>query len=747
MSGVTHRNPTATSVAALSFPNWLQRRDGAMTRQLLLNPGQHGLGLTHESIHPDLTTTSVCGYCSTGCGLRVHLRDGQAVGLTAETKYPVNLGMACPKGWEALQVLQSSDRATDPLLRDSSGSLVPVSWDRALTTFTQRFKRIIEQHGNESVAFISTGQIPCEEMVLLGSLAKFGMGLIHGDGNTRQCMATSVSAYKESFGFDAPPFTYEDFEESDCLVFVGANPCIAHPIMWERVLKNKRSPEIIVIDPRRTETAMAATSHLQIAPKSDLLLLYSVAQQLIENNWIDHEFVDAHTNGFEQLSQFVSQFTPQSVASRVGIAESAIRQLAQTIGTRERVSLWWTMGVNQSHEGTRTAQAIINLALLTGNIGKPGTGANSITGQCNAMGSRLWSNTTNLLGHHRFESPEDRQRVADVLGIDVARIPQRGSWSYDQIIDGVRSGKVKGLWVIATNPAHSWIDQNECREVLSKLDFLCVQDMYASTETAQMADLLLPAAGWGEKEGTFINSERRYGLLKKVTRAPGQALSDFSIFKAISHYWGVGDMFSQWNEPEDVFRTMQELSRGRPCDITGIQGYQQIDACGGIQWPWAVQSNAIDSTPPAHRRLFADGQFYHADQRAKLIYGEPTSMPELPDAAYPFLLLSGRGTVSQWHTQTRTAKSPILRRLYPNEAYVDVNTNDAIRLGITHGQQVDLTSRRGSIRLTANVVTTVQPGQLFAPMHYDIVNQLTLAHFDPYSRQPSYKACAVSIKP
>ncbi len=728
-----------------ALPQWLQQRDGAMTRELLLHPGAHGLGMTPDALQADQTTTAVCGYCSTGCGLRMHLRGETAVGLTPATEYPVNLGMACPKGWEALRVLDSEDRATVPLLRMPDGGLQRISWDAALRTFTTRLKSIQQTHGNESVAFLSTGQIACEEMALLGALTKFGMGIVHGDGNTRQCMATAVAAYKESFGFDAPPFTYEDFEQSDCLVFVGSNLCVGHPIMWERVLRNRHRPEIIVIDPRCTETAAAATQHLQLRPKTDLVLLYGITQQLIFNDWIDHAFVAEHTTGFDVLAAHVAAYTPDVVAEQTGLSREAVIRAAHCIGTGRAVSLWWTMGINQSYEGTRTAQAIINIALITGNIGRPGTGANSVTGQCNAMGSRLWSNTTNLLGHHRFESATDRQKVANALGIDVACIPDRGSWSYDRILQGIRDGEIRALWVIATNPAHSWIDQSEARELLNRLDFLVVQDMYTTSETARHADLLLPAAGWGEKEGTFINSERRYGLIKKVRRAPGEALSDFAIFRAVAHYWGLEEMFSQWSNPESVFRLLQRLSEGQPCDITGIAGYAHLNACGGIQWPWSEQDAARSDAPATHRRLFTDGHFLHPDQRARLIVADPARPPEPTCEAYPFILLTGRGTVSQWHTQTRTSKSPILRQLYPSRAYVELHPQDGERLGVSNGDQVRISSRRGAITVIASITSTVQPGHAFLPMHDEQTNQLTLAHFDPYSRQPSYKDCAVSI--
>ena len=725
----------------------LHRRSGPMTRELLLHPGEHGLGMTHASLQAQSTTTATCGYCSTGCGLRLHLRDGEAVGLTPETSYPVNLGMACPKGWEALRVLEAEDRATEPLLRNEQGVAEPVSWQTALEQFVSRFKSIQQEHGASSVAFVSTGQIASEEMAFLGALARFGMGLQHGDGNTRQCMATAVTAYKESFGFDAPPYTYADFEQSDCLVFVGANPCIGHPIMWERVLRNPNDPEIIVLDPRRTETAMAATQHLALRPKSDLALLYAITHHLIEAGLVDESFVENHTTGFDQLRDHVREFSPDHVADAAGVSADAICQAAETIGTRKSVSLWWTMGVNQSYEGTRTAQAIINLALLTGNIGRPGTGANSITGQCNAMGSRLWSNTTNLFGHHRFDSEADRQKVAEALRIDVDRIPTTSSWKYDRIVEGIRRGEIRGLWVIATNPAHSWIDQSDFGQLISKLDFLVVQDMYTSTETAAAADLLLPAAGWGEKEGTFINSERRYGLLKKVRRAPGKALADFHIFRAIAEAWGVGELFREWTDPESVFRIMQRASAGQPSDITGIEGYGQIDRCGGIQWPWTAAQAAEAEKPEAERRLFGDGRFHTPDHRARLIVDQPAPTPETPDEEFPFFLLTGRGTVSQWHTQTRTGKSPLLRKLYPNRPYVELHPDDAEALGIIHGQRVVVRSRRGEVQVTACIAPTVASGQVFIPMHYPVTNQLTLRHFDPHSGQPSYKDCAVAIEP
>lgn len=736
--------PTKSKPAPLvdKLKSLIDARDGVLTRDLLRSPGKFGLGQAPVRLTPDATTDMVCGYCSTGCSLRIHLKEGEAINLSPATEYPVNLGMACPKGWEALNVLDSPDRATVPLLRDRTGTLQPTDWDHALEAFCINFKAIQMEHGPESVAFLSTGQMPTEEMALLGSLAKFGMGMLHGDGNTRQCMATAATAYKQAFGFDAPPYTYQDFEESDVIVLVGSNLCIAHPIMWERVCRNPHDPKIIVIDPRRTETAVAATEHLAIKPKGDLALFYAVAHVLVREGWIDEAYLDAHTDGIAKFSGFVDVFTPEGVAEQAGVSAEQIEQLARTIHEGERVSFWWTMGVNQSYEGVRVAQAIINLALMTGNIGRPGTGANSITGQANAMGSRIFSNTTSLLAGRDFVNQQHREEVAEILDIPVDRIPSENSLPYHEILDGVREGTIRGLWVICTNPAHSWIQQSEARELFEKLDFLVVQDMYHTTETAQLADLVLPAAGWGEKEGTFINSERRLGVLKRVKRAPGEALADFSIFKLIAEYWGCGELFDRWESPEAAFQILKELSQGRPCDISGIEDYAQLDRLGGVQWPCPADAEHVDQ----QRRLFADGQFFHPDERAKILFEAVQEMPEKPDDEYPLVLLTGRGTASQWHTQTRTGKSPVLKKLYPRDLYIELNPEDAQSLHVRSHEKVRVLSRRGELVANAFLTPTVKQGQAFLPMHYEATNRLTLAHFDPYSHQPSYKNCAVRIE-
>jgi assimilatory nitrate reductase catalytic subunit len=693
-------------------------------------------------LRPDAITRTVCGFCSVGCSLDVHLQRGDAVNVSPTADYAVNLGTACPKGWESLAQLRAPDRAVTPMLRTGRGRLEPIDWPTAIRTFVQRVQRIQSRYGAESVAFLGTGGLPSEELALFGALAKFGMGMVHGDGNTRQCMATSAVAYKQAFGFDAPPYSYSDLEESDVLVFVGANPCVAHPVLWRRVLRNPHRPAIVVIDPRRTETAMAGTHHIALRPKSDLVLFYGLAKLLIERGWIDRAFIDAHTTGFAELAAHVSRFGLGDVAEATEVPRADIERLAEILHRGKRVSLWWTMGVNQSHEGVRLAQAIINLALLTGNIGRPGTGANSITGQCNAMGSRLFANTTNLLGGHDFADERDRAKVAGILGIDAGRIPARNSLAYDQIIEGIASGRIRGLWIVATNSAHSWINQSDTRALLERLELLVVQDMYSTTDTARLADLVLPAAGWGEKEGTYINSERRIGLIKRVAHAPGEALADFHIFRMLALAWGCGALFERWSSPEAVFRILAELTRGQPCDISGITGYADLERCGGIQWPLPAGAAGVRHE---ERRLFADRRFYHPDGKARLIVEDPRRAPEA-DARFPFTLLTGRGSGGQWHTLTRTGKSPVLAKVSALEPYVEISPIDAVPRGIASGQHVVVESQRGRMTARAFVTHAVRPAQVFVPMHYARTNQLTFAAFDPYSRQPAYKACAVNVR-
>lgn len=744
--------------------NFLRSFDGPFTRSLQRVQADFGLGQVPRALAPTSTATSVCGYCSTGCGLKIHLSEDGAVNLTPDPGYPVNLGMACPKGWEALAVLDAPDRGTVPLLRDrATGERRPIPWEEALSLMASKLLAIRETRGPEAAAFLSTGQIPTEEMFFLGSLWKFGFGFLDADSNTRQCMATAHVAYKQAFGFDAPPFSYDDFEESDVLVFVGANPCIAHPILWERVTRNLREPTIVAVDPRRTETAQAAHLHVPLAPKSDLALFYGVLREVIARGWVDHRFVAASTRGFHELEAFVQRFDRDSSIAASRVSPAQFDGLVDAFRPGRRVSVWWTMGVNQSHEAVRLAQALIDLCLVTGNIGKPGTGPNSITGQANAMGSRLYSVTTSLPGGRDFADPEHRAEVASIMGLPPERIPVRTSIAYDGILERAASGGLGALWIVATNPEHTWIGSDSFRRAREAVDFLVVQDMYHSTETALHADLYLPAAGWGEKTGTQINSERRIGLVRRVRRPPGQALPDFEIFRLLAQAAGMRHMFPRFSDPESVFLLMRDLSLGRPHDFGGIAGYAHLDAAGGVQWPYpATDPPPARTVPPGsrppeaartlargdegHRRLFADGRFFTPDGRARLLFDPPRPPEELPDAEFDLVLLTGRGSSSEWHSGTRTSKSGILKALAPRRLVVQVHPRDAAARGLVSGGECVVRSRRGELRAQVLATPNVKEGSIFLPMHDRRVNILTFPSFDPHSREPSYKHAAVRLE-
>lgn len=687
---------------------------------------------------------SVCNYCGVGCNVVYHQSDdGKTIEkVTGAKEYPVNKGVLCPKGFKIHEPILSDERGKYPLIK-KDGALQRASWDEAIGLFTDKVKKIQEEHGKGSVAFISTGQMYTESMALLGQVGRTGMGM-HGDGNTRQCMASAVVGYKKSFGFDSPPMTYKDIEESDCIVVIGSNMPIAHPIVWNRIKNNPHNPDIVVIDPRYTEAAKKSSLHIPIQPKKDLIFLYMVMNKLIANNWIDKEYIEAHTNGFDDIKKVMSEYDPNDVEKMTGITAVDFDAFVSLMRTKKRVTMWWTMGVNQSHMGTRTAQAIINLCLITGNVGKPGAGPCSLTGQANAMGSRMFSNTTSLFGGRNYENPADRAFVGKALDLDPDRLPKTATMPYDKIISGIEEGSIKGLWIVYTNPMHSWINNTKLKRTLDNLELLVVQDIYPTTLTAQHASIYLPATGIGESNGFLINSERRLSIAQKVMDSPGEALSDFEIFQRIAKSYGCEDVIKGWDNPEAVFQLLKKTSEGMPCDITGIRDYQHIIEKGGIQWPYP-KDNPDEAT---ERRLFEDGKFFTPDGKAKLeaeAFVDTTNV-NISDQ-YPLYLLTGRGSIVQYQTNTRTSKSPILHKQVSETVYVEINKEDADVLEVSNGDKVKVSSASHSIQAIAKVTDAVFPGYVFIPFHYPEANNVVEAeNFDAYSRQPSFKTGAVRIE-
>jgi assimilatory nitrate reductase catalytic subunit len=673
------------------------------------------LGHTARARIPDTWIPTTCGYCSVGCGMFIGVREGRAVTVRGNPDHPVNRGALCPKGLSEHQMLHVAARARHPLLR-TDRRLRRVGWDEAIATMARRFRQVQQAHGPEAVGVISTGQLVTEEFYALGKLVQLGLGTRHYDGNTTLCMATAVSGYKRSFGSDGPPGAYEDLERADVILLIGANIADNHPILWQRLEQNA-AKTLIVVDPRVTKTAMLADLHLAVRPRSDLALVNGLIHIVIQHALADAEYVAARTMGFDALRESVRSYTPERVAEITGLSTDLLYRTALLYANARAAFIGWTMGVNHSTKGTETVNAINNLALITGNIGRPGASPFSITGQCNAMGTREAGFTASLPGYRRFECAEDRDELAAIWRLPSARIPCARGLAYPDIIEAALDGRIRALWVIATNPVVSFPNFGVLRQALGTLDFLVVQDGFHPTPTSELADLVLPAAIWGEKEGTYTNSERRVSKVNRAVDPPGEARSDFDIVLHLADALGCRDeLFPNWTKPEHAFEEWKRVSAGRLCDYSGMS-YEAIEAHGGIQWPYPAGS----TDPSAIRRLYGDGGFPTEDGRARLIPTDWQPFPEPPTAEFPFVLNTGR-TVEHWHTRTKTGEVPILEHLAPR-AWLEMNPRDARALGLKPADRVDVVSRRGRVsRLELQTTETVAPGQVFMPFHWVAFN-------------------------
>ncbi|MGH9630895.1 MAG: molybdopterin-dependent oxidoreductase, partial [Bryobacteraceae bacterium] len=475
-------------------------------------------GYTAAGKIPDHWVRTTCGYCSVGCGMLVGVKDGRAVAVRGDAAHPVNLGKLCPKGLAEHHILEAETRARYPLLR-RNGKMVRIPWDEAISILVEKFRAVQEKHGNDSLGIISTGQLVTEEFYTLGKIAQIGFRTRNYCGNTTLCMASAVAGYKRSFGSDGPPGAYDDLEIADVVLLVGANIADNHPILCRRLDRN-RNKTLIVADPRVTKTAMMADLHLPLKPRSDIALINGMAHILIRAGLIDHEYIGKHTTGFDELKQSLEKYTPEHVSAITGLSQELIYRTALLYGRAKAAFIGWTMGVNHSTQGAETVNAINNLALITGHIGRPGASPFSITGQCNAMGTREAGCTSSLPGYRKFESEADRREIAGLWNVDAAEIPSSRGLAYPDIIEAAVGKKVRALWVIATNPVVSYPNYNVLKQVLETVDFLAVQDGFYPTPTTDFAHLVLPAAIWGEKEGTYTNSERRCSKVNKAVEPP-----------------------------------------------------------------------------------------------------------------------------------------------------------------------------------------------------------------------------------
>jgi anaerobic selenocysteine-containing dehydrogenase len=727
----------------MSVLQWLARQTGLDTRSAKYKYGEDPvLGYTSAQKHADHWVNSTCGYCSVGCGMQLGVREGKVVSVRGNPTHPVNAGKLCPKGLAEHYAIDAETRAKYPLLR-KNGTLARVTWDEALDTMVRRFREVHQKFGPESLGVISTGQLVTEEFYSLGKLVQLGLRTRNYDGNTTLCMSTAVAGYKRSFGSDGPPGAYHDMEVADVIFLIGANIAENHPILCTRLEVN-RAKTLIVADPRVTKTAMMADVYLPLKPRSDLALINVILRIIIDEGLYDQEYVDNNTTGFTQLCESLEPYTLEYAADITGLTPELIHRTAMLYGKAKAAFIGWTMGVNHSTKGTETVNAINNLALITGNIGRPGASPFSITGQCNAMGTRESGFTSGIPGYRKFESQHDREEIAHLWNIPVERIPTERGLAYPDIIEAAVAKKIRALWIIGTNPLVSFPNIDLLKHALGNLDFLVVQDGFHPTPTTELADLVLPAAIWGEKEGTYTNSERRVSKVNAAVAPPGEARSDFDIFLDLAERLGCREeLYANWRGPVDAFNEWRRVSAGRLCDYSGIT-YTALEQHGGIQWPYPEGSA---SHPAAPRRLYANGEFPTPDCKAKLLPTQWAPFPEQPTRDFPFILNTGR-TVEHWHTRTKTGGIPILQRMSPR-AWLEMNPTDATQLGLRPHDRVEVVSARGRVsQVELRITEIVAPGQVFLPFHFveTNANQITQSAFDPISREPNYKQCAVRVE-
>ncbi|MDH5652707.1 MAG: nitrate reductase [Gammaproteobacteria bacterium] len=686
---------------------------------------------------------TTCGYCSTGCSIEVGLdQNGEAITSRGVGGADVNRGKLCLKGIFEHELFRSAGRGRAPLMRNHYfESFKEADWDTALDKTADEIKRIQSTYGRDAFAIVSTGQIMTEEFYTLGKLARGVLGTNNYDGNTTLCMASAVSGYKRSFGSDGPPGCYDDFEHTECLLAIGSNLPEQHPIIFWRLkqaLEKRRFP-VIVVDPRVTMFAQMADIHLPITPGTDVVLLNSLMYVILNEGLADRAYIEAHTSGYDEFVKVVQEYDPVTASRICGIDEDTIRNVARTYAKAGAAMTIWTMGINQSTHGSDGVVGINNLNLITGNIGKPGGTSLSITGQCNAMGTREWSSCSGLPGYRYLEKEQDRAEIAKFWGIDPEFFPkQRGLFQTD-IFPAIETGQIKGLWIVATNPLTSMPNTPRIRKTLEKLEFLVVQDAYADTETNEYSHVYLPAAIWAEKEGCFTNTERRVNLIRNVIKPYAESKPDLWIFNQIAKRFEQGQLINFPATTEAVFDELRILSKGRMLDYSGMS-YAKIEAQRGIQWP------CTEGAEQGSLRLYTDGVFQHADGKAKLIPLPFIDNNERPDDEYPFWLNTGR-VVEHFHTRTRTGKVGNLNKFSPTP-YMEMNPDAAAELGIKHGSYARLTSRRGDAVVMVQLTQRIAPNSVFIPFHFhECVNRVSLGLLDPWSRQPAFKQSAVKISP
>ena len=732
---------------------------------------------------PDRWVQAACFLCSNGCGLDIGVKDdrpgGRIVGVRGRATDVVNHGRLGPKGLYGWVANASADRLTHPLVRRGE-RLEPASWDEAMELVAGRIRDARERFTAGSIGFHTSGQLFAEENYTLGLIAKAGIGTLHVDGNTRLCTATAGAALKETFGSDGQPGTYEDIDVGDCFLLVGHDVAATATVLWSRMLDRRRAAapsRMIVIDPRRTATAAEADLHIRPRLGTNVAVLNGLIQQLIEQGHVDRAFVEAHTLGFDELASTVAGYTPERVAAIAQVPAGQLRQAASMIGESRMLLTTCLQGVYQSNQGTAAAVQANNVNLVLGRIGRPGCGILQMNGQPTAQNSREVGTGGDLPGFRNFDNPRHVEELARLWNVDPASLPNWAPPTHAlQIFDYVRDGSIRVLWIVGTNPAVSFPDLRRLRgDLRGQGTFVIVQDAFM-TETARMADVVLPAAIWGEKTGCSTNVNRVVHLNRKAVEPPGEARADLDIFLDFARRMDYRDKdgapLVKWTDAEGAFDAWRECTRGRPCDYSGMS-YAKLSGESGIPWP------CNDRHPAGSVRYYTDLRFPTDPDECEsyghdLLTGTPQSAAayrtkapggraflraadyvppsEEPDDDYPFFFTTGR-VVYHFHTRTKTGRSKRLHDAAP-DAFIQVNADDARRLGIAEGEMLRVVSRRGAAEAPARI-GDIEPGTLFMPFHYGYwddpgraraANELTLYEWDPVSKQPHFKYAAVRLE-
>lgn len=700
------------------------------------------------------TFKSTCCYCGVGCGIDVSKDKNNRITVKGDKDHPVNKGMLCSKGMNLhYTVTDKSDRILHPEMRWSKDSeRTRVSWDTALDRVAAVFKTFINKYGPDSVGFYVSGQCLTEEYYVINKLIKGFIGSNNIDTNSRLCMSSAVVGYKMSLGEDSVPVCYDDIELADTFFVTGANPAWCHPILWRRVEAHKQNNpdiKIIVVDPRKTQTAAIADLHLQINPGTDIVLYHAIGRLLIEKEAIDQEFIANHTDGFEDYKTKVFEKTLKESAAICGVKAEDIKWTAEYISRSNGFISMWTMGLNQSVIGVNKNLSLINLHLITGKIGKPGSGPFSLTGQPNAMGGREVGGLANLLPAHRDLSKKEHREEVEAFWKSPVKIADKPGLTATEMFEALASGKMKAIWIVCTNPLVSLPDARLAELALKNAKFVVVQDASWLSETTKLADVILPAATWAEKEGTMTNSERRISYLNKIVDSPGESLPDTEIILRFAKKMGFGESFD-YPEMADVYKEHTQLTKGTNIDIAGLS-YDILKKDGTAQWPYPIQTDG-DTEFRGIKRLFTDHKFYTPNQKAQILAVPDENNSEKLTDELPLVLTTGR-IRDQWHTMTRTGKVNKLNQ-HIEVPFLEIHPSDAEKRNIKQDTLVEVTNGRGTARARAQITTAIKKGVVFLPMHWgkilnnDLVraNNLTNNLLDPKSKEPDFKFSAVEVK-